>query len=143
MDPDDGPESMPRRKIVPQPIDPEENAQRNKWIQKNSSFNGPQFEEISEQLGFLSIATGTDIRYIGPASGWFFTEYILANLGKQIQSNGINSYPAINDSYSFPMEQLEVTPRGLHSSESHARLLAKEYFETVHYSIHFHTNQNV
>lgn len=132
MDLDHGPESRPGRKIVPQPIDPEEDAQRNKWIQKNSSFNGPQFDEISEQLGFLPVATGTDVRYIGPSSGWFFTKYVLANLGKQVQNNGIDRCPAINDSYTVPMELLEVTPHGLPSSESNARLLAKEYFETVH-----------
>lgn len=134
IDLDDGPGSRPRRKTVPKSIDPEEDAQRNRWVQKSSSSGNAHLEEISEQLGFLSVATGTDIRYIGPSSGWFFTKYVLANLGKQVQNtcNDTERRPAIDDSYSVPMELLEVTPRGLPSSESHARFLAKGYFKTIH-----------
>jgi hypothetical protein len=132
IDLDGSPEFNSRRKPLSKLTDHDNHMQRNKWIQKNSSINDAHLEEISNQLGFLSVATGTDIRYIGPSSGWFFAKHVLAKLGKQVQINDTKRQTAIGDSYSVPMELLEVTPRGLPSDEAHARLLARGYFETVH-----------
>lgn len=124
---DGGPRMRPVRKPMEESMGPEKNDERNKWIEKNSSSNIAHLEEISEQLGFLFVVAGNDIRYVGLSSGWFFTKYVLANLGKQVSKNNTERR-SIVENYSVPMELLEATPRGLPSSESHAQLLAKGYF---------------
>lgn len=61
IDLDGGPGYRSRKKIVPKLIEPQDNVERNLWIRKNRSSNDTNLEEISDQLGFLSVGTGTDI----------------------------------------------------------------------------------
>ncbi|PWY94130.1 hypothetical protein BO94DRAFT_458591 [Aspergillus sclerotioniger CBS 115572] len=88
--------------------------------------------EINDQIGLVSITTGTDLRYLGPSSGLFFTKFVLAGLGRRLHVDN-NSTPGVKaDSLAVPPDLLVPQPKELPSDHRHARWLSQAYFDIVH-----------
>ncbi|KAL4812980.1 fungal-specific transcription factor domain-containing protein [Aspergillus spinulosporus] len=88
--------------------------------------------EISDQIGLISITTGTDLRYLGPSSGLFFTKFVLAGLGKRLHADK-NTIPGVRtDSLAVPSDLLVPQPKELPSDVRHTRWLSQAYFDIVH-----------
>ncbi|KIX97987.1 uncharacterized protein Z520_06066 [Fonsecaea multimorphosa CBS 102226] len=95
--------------------------------------------QITHQIGLVSVTTGTDLRYLGPSSGLFFTKFVLAGLGRKIQVEKQHDYStdSVRDSLSIPADLLVVRPQELPSDQRHTRWLSQAYFETVHLQFPF------
>ncbi|OQV03995.1 Fungal Zn2-Cys6 binuclear cluster domain-containing protein [Cladophialophora immunda] len=93
--------------------------------------------DITHQIGLVSVTSGTDLRYLGPSSGLFFTKFVLAGLGRRIQVEKQYSPDPVKDSLSIPADLLVVRPQDLPSDKRHARWLSQAYFETVHLQFPF------
>ncbi|OGM45825.1 hypothetical protein ABOM_005485 [Aspergillus bombycis] len=93
--------------------------------------------QIADQIGLISITTGTDLRYLGPSSGLFFTKFVLAGLGKRLHADTPTGLDAKTDSVPVPSDLLVPQPKELPSDQSHTRWLSKAYFDTVHVQFPF------
>lgn len=93
--------------------------------------------EITDQIGLISVATGSELRYLGPSSGLFFTRFVLTGLGRKIEVE--KSFPPepITGRLSVPADLLIVRPEELPSDQRHAQWLSQAYFESVHLQFPF------
>ncbi|OOF93071.1 hypothetical protein ASPCADRAFT_33782, partial [Aspergillus carbonarius ITEM 5010] len=88
--------------------------------------------EITDQIGLISITTGTDLRYLGPSSGLFFTKFVLAGLGKRLHVASNSTPGGKADSFTVPSDLLVPQPKELPSDPRHTRWLSQAYFDIVH-----------
>ncbi|KAH0846682.1 Zn(II)2Cys6 transcription factor [Fonsecaea pedrosoi] len=93
--------------------------------------------DITRQIGLVSVTTGADLRYLGPSSGLFFTKFVLAGLGRKIQVEKQHSLGPAKDGFSIPADLLVVRPQDLPPDQRHARWLSQAYFDTVHLQFPF------
>ncbi|KAJ4318218.1 hypothetical protein N0V84_006974 [Fusarium piperis] len=93
--------------------------------------------KITDQIGLISITTGTDLRFLGPSSGLFFTKFVLAGLGKRLHVDKDSSSDTAADSMAIPSGLLVPQPKELPSDQRHARWLSQTYFNTVHLQFPF------
>lgn len=98
---------------------------------EGSSENQGSLRKISEQIGLVSIAPGTDLRYVGPSSGLFFTRYVLAGLAKQVRIEKPVA-DASDQRAEVPADLLVVQPKDLPVDQRQARWLSQAYFDIVH-----------
>ncbi|RDW58997.1 Zn(II)2Cys6 transcription factor [Aspergillus mulundensis] len=89
-------------------------------------------DEITDQIGLVSIATGSDLRYLGPSSGLFFTKFVLAGLGKRLDADKNPIPGAKPDALAVPSDLLVPQPKELPSDPRHTRWLSHAYFDIVH-----------
>ncbi|EXJ72000.1 uncharacterized protein A1O5_04503 [Cladophialophora psammophila CBS 110553] len=101
------------------------------------SQDDESLSDITHQIGLVSVATGADLRYLGPSSGLFFTRFVLAGLGRKIQVE--RQYPPepTRDRETIPADLLIIQPQELPSDHRHARWLSQAYFENVHMQFPF------
>lgn len=99
--------------------------------EQGSSETHGSLRKISEQIGLVSIAPGTDLRYVGPSSGLFFTRYVLAGLAKQVRIEKPIA-DASDQRAEVPADLLVVQPKDLPSDQRQARWLSQAYFDIVH-----------
>ncbi|KAI8717112.1 Zn(2)-C6 fungal-type domain-containing protein [Fusarium sp. LHS14.1] len=92
--------------------------------------------KITEQLGLISLTSGTDLRFLGPSSGLFFTKFVLAGLGKRLHVDK-ESVTDTTDNLAIPSDLLVPQPKELPSDIKHARWLSQTYFSVVHLQFPF------
>jgi hypothetical protein len=86
----------------------------------------------------VSLSPGSDLRYIGPSSGFFFAKLVLACAARHEQrnSNLLNRSKDVNDkaraASALAMDIFQVSSRTLPSTLEHAVQLSMTYFETMH-----------
>ena len=115
-------------------------AQQEVSASSNSSPEGASsdqaFQEVSLQIGLVSVAAGADLRYVGPSSGLFFTKYVLASIDQRSRMSrpsfqGDSASKAENI-LSVPKDFLFNQPEGLPTDVKRTVLLSQTYFESVH-----------
>lgn len=92
-------------------------------------------QEITEEIQLVSLATGGDVRYLGPSSGSFFTKFVLAGLSRRakIDSKSLRGAASQNhDRNLMPAGLVQIQAEGLPSDQSHTKWLSQVYFDTVH-----------
>lgn len=99
--------------------------------EQGSSETQSSLRKISEQIGLVSVAPGTDLRYVGPSSGLFFTRYVLAGLAKQVRIEKPIA-DASDQRADVPADLLVVEPKDLPVDQRQARWLSQAYFDIVH-----------
>lgn len=99
---------------------------------KNSPQDDESLFEIIDQVGLVSVSTGTDLRYLGPSSGLFFPRFVMTGVGRKIQAKELSLSDSMNDVPLVPIDLLEVQPSELPSAQKDAISLSESYFETVH-----------
>lgn len=110
---------------------------REKGTQNEHSQDDESLHHITDQIGLISVTTGSDLRYLGPSSGLFFTRFVLAGLGRRIQAKKPFPLEPDNGGFSVPADLLVVQPKELPSDQRHAQWLSKAYFESVHLQFPF------
>lgn len=92
-------------------------------------------EQITEQLGLISVSAGSDLRYFGPSSGLFFTKFVLTGLSQaagveasKLPETGSQGY----DDMSFINGLIVPQPQPLPPDLRHAQFLSQAYFDSVH-----------
>ncbi|OBT98104.2 hypothetical protein VE01_03862 [Pseudogymnoascus verrucosus] len=90
---------------------------------------------LAHEIGLVSLSAGTDPKYIGPSSGYFFAKLLLscARQGKQ-------SFPPREQEQStesrlarlFPRGALSVPPSALPEDIEYTIMISKAYFEAIH-----------
>ncbi|KAM0433508.1 hypothetical protein ACHAPT_004388 [Fusarium lateritium] len=93
--------------------------------------------KITDQIGLISLTTGTDLRFLGPSSGLFFTKFVLAGLGKRLHVDKDSTPDTTTDSLAVPADLLVPQPKELPSDQRHARWLSQTYFNIVHLQFPF------
>ncbi|WAO90249.1 Zn(2)-C6 fungal-type domain-containing protein [Fusarium falciforme] len=93
--------------------------------------------KITDQLGLISLTSGTDLRFLGPSSGLFFTKFVLAGLGKRLHVDKESAPDTATDNLAIPSDLLVPQPKELPSDHKHARWLSQAYFNVVHLQFPF------
>lgn len=93
--------------------------------------------KITDQLGLISLTSGTDLRFLGPSSGLFFTKFVLAGLGKRLHVDKESAPDTATDNLAIPSDLLVPQPKELPSDHKHARWLSQTYFNVVHLQFPF------
>lgn len=97
-------------------------------------------EQITEQLGFISVSAGSDLRFFGPSSGLFFTKFVLSGLS---QAAGVKpsrvSEPTAQSSDDLSILSGLIAPQlqPLPPDIRHAQFLSQAYFDSVHLQLPF------
>ncbi|EEU36844.1 uncharacterized protein NECHADRAFT_12335, partial [Fusarium vanettenii 77-13-4] len=91
--------------------------------------------KITDQISLISLTSGTDLRFLGPSSGLFFTKFVLAGLGKRLHVDKESATDTTTDNLAIPSDLLVPQPKELPSDIKHARWLSQTYFNVVH--LHF------
>ena len=96
-----------------------------------------QPERLAHEIGLVSLSAGTDPKYIGPSSGYFFAKLVLACASKHGQQPSRTQGRTIQDSgmhsaIDLARDVFQIPPTPLPSSLDHAVQLSMAYFETVH-----------
>ncbi|KAM5350048.1 hypothetical protein ACJ41O_006553 [Fusarium nematophilum] len=109
------------------------------WIPRESPNlqSDESLDKISDQIGLVSITTGSDLRYLGPSSGLFFTKFVLAGFGKVIHVEKPSALDPANDTILVPPDLLVPQPKELPSEQRHTRWLSQAYFDNVHLQFPF------
>lgn len=76
---------------------------------RNHTKDNASLRDVTDQIGLVSV-NGADLRYLGPASGLFFTRLVLIGLERKVQMENI-SFPESNDGLTVPPELLDARPR--------------------------------
>jgi hypothetical protein len=92
--------------------------------------------DLSHQVGLVSLSVGSDPRYVGPSSGYFFTK-LLSSAGKRLEGRPPRSHEQGTSSWQqherdVAMKAFQATPRSLPTDKNSARELSDAYFRTIH-----------
>jgi len=92
--------------------------------------------DLSHQVGLVSLSVGSDPRYVGPSSGYFFTK-LLSSAGKQPEDRPPRSHEQGTSSRqqherNVAMKAFQATQCSLPTDKKSARELSDAYFRTVH-----------
>jgi hypothetical protein len=92
--------------------------------------------DLSHQVGLVSLSVGSDPRYVGPSSGYFFTK-LLSSAGKRLEDRPPRSHDQGTSSRQqherdVAMKAFQATQCSLPTDKNSARELSDAYFNTIH-----------
>ena len=90
---------------------------------------------LAHEIGLVSSSAGTDPKYIGPSSGYFFAKLVLACARKEKRSSPPEELQKTVNSRSsrlFPEGSLSIPPASLPESMDYTIEISDAYFETIH-----------
>lgn len=90
---------------------------------------------LAHEIGLVSLSAGTDPKYIGPSSGYFFARLILACARQGRRSAPPQELEQSAESRSarlFHRNALSIPPSPLPESMDYAVKISEAYFETIH-----------
>ncbi|KAF2763017.1 hypothetical protein EJ05DRAFT_23587 [Pseudovirgaria hyperparasitica] len=92
-------------------------------------------EDLTHQIGLVSLSNGSDPKYIGPSSGFFFAQMMLASLGHSFHKNRVDESAGSGESRAEDMYGgsfgLDL-PVQLPPSMAQIAQISNTYFEVVH-----------
>lgn len=96
------------------------------------SHNG----NLSHQVGLVSLSAGVDPKYVGPSSGYFFTQ-LLSSTSKDRSSKYMDDRTQTQvarqkKSRDLAVEAFKDIPIGLPATESVAQQISTSYFDSIH-----------
>ncbi|KAH6673288.1 fungal-specific transcription factor domain-containing protein [Halenospora varia] len=103
--------------------------------QEVSSNPNKQQTGLAHEIGLVSLSAGTDPKYIGPSSGYFFAKLVLACARQTQRSAPPQELEQSAESRSarlFPRDTLSVPPTPLPESMDYTVKISEAYFETIH-----------
>jgi hypothetical protein len=99
------------------------------------AVSNEQSQNLAHEIGLVSLAAGTDPKYIGPSSGYFFAKLILDCASRQGQNSAHMALHRDNSTGSIivlPRDTLQAPPIPLPSDLEYMIQLSEIFFETVH-----------
>lgn len=120
---------------APAPSDPPRSGQNAQSTHDISTIQPEQQTGLAHEIGLVSSCAGTDPKYIGPSSGYFFAKLVLACAQqsqrdpppKELQQNAKNRTAGL-----LPKGGLSIPPIPLPSDMDYAVKISEAYFETIH-----------
>ncbi|PTB34880.1 hypothetical protein M441DRAFT_85028 [Trichoderma asperellum CBS 433.97] len=117
------------------PSDPSSSSQNVQSTHDVSTIQHEQETGLAHEIGLVSSCAGTDPKYIGPSSGYFFAKLVLACAQegqrnpppKELQQN-----PDSRTARLLPKGGLSIPPAPLPSDMDYAVKISEAYFETIH-----------
>ncbi|KFY14286.1 hypothetical protein V492_02725 [Pseudogymnoascus sp. VKM F-4246] len=107
-------------------------------VQQSSEGPRQQNEQqrgLAHEIGLVSLSAGTDPKYIGPSSGYFFAKLLLSCARQGNQSfppQGLEQSTQGRLAQLFPQGALSVPPSTLPEDIEYTTKISKAYFETIH-----------
>jgi hypothetical protein len=125
----------PERDGAPVPSDPSASSQNVQSTHDISTVQHKQQTGLAHEIGLVSSCAGTDPKYIGPSSGYFFAKLVLACAQqgqrdpspKELRQNAENRTASL-----LPKGALSIPPAPLPSDMDYAVKISEAYFETIH-----------
>jgi hypothetical protein len=89
---------------------------------------------LAHEIGLVSLSAGTDPKYIGPSSGYFFAKLVLAcaRQGKRGSPPQELQQNVNRSSRLFPQGSLSIPSAPLPESMDYTIEISEAYFETIH-----------
>jgi hypothetical protein len=88
-------------------------------------------QNLSHQVGLVSLSAGGDPKYIGSSGGYFFTQLLSStNTSHEIRPAG--STEQSQRERDFAVKAFQNIPIGLPSTEALTKQLSEAYFDTIH-----------
>jgi hypothetical protein len=116
--------------------DPVEETLNRNGQQKPWSNPDVDREDLVHEIGLVSVSAGTDPKYIGPSSGYFFAKLVLAVAARQGQRSSmpmqLREHTTNRSTFLLPQDAQSVPPTPLPSSKEYAIRLSESYFNTTH-----------
>lgn len=117
------------------PSDPSASSQNAQSTDDISTSRHEQQTGLAHEIGLVSSCAGTDPKYIGPSSGYFFAKLVLAcaQRGHRDPPLGALRQNAENRTAGLlPKGGLSIPPAPLPSDINYAVKISEAYFETIH-----------
>lgn len=117
------------------PSNPSAPSQNVQSTHDNSTVQHKQQTGLAHEIGLVSSCAGTDPKYIGPSSGYFFAKLVLACAQqgqrdpppKELQQSAENRATSL-----LPKGALSIPPAPLPLDMDYAIKISEAYFETIH-----------
>ncbi|KAL6895202.1 DNA-binding domain-containing protein [Trichoderma longibrachiatum] len=95
--------------------------------------------EITEQMSLVSISGGSDLRYLGPSSGLFFTKFVLAGLAHvaDIETVNLRGSTCKDDDALLPGDLVDLQAKDFPNDKRQTLFLTQIYFDSVHLQFPF------
>lgn len=90
---------------------------------------------LAHEIGLVSVSAGTDPKYIGPSSGYFFARLLLAcakRHGQRIQPSRARVDASNRFAFLLPQDALSTAPTSLPEDMEYTAKLSEAYFDTIH-----------
>ncbi|KAL7935923.1 fungal-specific transcription factor domain-containing protein [Trichoderma chlorosporum] len=112
-------------------------AERGQSSTRQASRDSPEEtspHEITEQMGLISISGGSDLRYLGPSSGLFFTKFVLAGLAHvaDIETVNLRGNACNDDDIFLPGDLVDLQAKDFPNDKRQTTFLTQIYFDSVH-----------
>lgn len=90
--------------------------------------------EITEQMSLVSISGGSDLRYLGPSSGLFFTKFVLAGLAHVADIETVNLRGSGSDDNDelLPGDLVDLQAKDFPNDKRQTLFLTQIYLDSVH-----------
>ncbi|UKZ64058.1 uncharacterized protein TrAtP1_005278 [Trichoderma atroviride] len=90
--------------------------------------------EITEQMSLVSISGGSDLRYLGPSSGLFFTKFVLAGLAHVADIETVNLRGTGSDDSDelLPGDLVDLQAKDFPNDKRQTLFLTQIYIDSVH-----------
>ncbi|KAM6476834.1 fungal-specific transcription factor domain-containing protein [Trichoderma sp. SZMC 28011] len=110
--------------------------------QRQGSSDSPEEtspHELTEQIGLISISGGSDLRYLGPSSGLFFTKFVLAGLSHvaDIETVNLRGNGCDDTDVFLPGDLVDLQAKDFPNDKRQAMFLTQIYFDSVHLQFPF------
>ncbi|KAJ4854487.1 fungal specific transcription factor domain-containing protein [Trichoderma breve] len=110
--------------------------------QRQGSQDSPEEtspHELTEQIGLISISGGSDLRYLGPSSGLFFTKFVLAGLAHvaDIETVNLRGNGCDDDDVFLPGDLVDLQAKDFPNDKRQTMFLTQIYFDSVHLQFPF------
>jgi len=107
--------------------------------QSRSNLSANRSEGLAHSIGLVSLSPGTDLRYVGPSSSYFFAQLVLACAAREGQRTSalLNRGRESGDrggalASMLSMDVFRPRPSPLPSNKDQTVQLSLEYFDTIH-----------
>lgn len=92
-------------------------------------------QNLSHQVGLVSLSAGGDPKYIGSSGGYFFTQLLGSTNpgdGSGLAARTVQSQSGRQQERDIAIKAFQNIPVGLPSTESLTKQLSEAYFDTIH-----------
>ncbi len=101
-----------------------------------SSVDDIQHENLSHEIGLVSVTAGQDLRYVGPSSGYSFAKLVLSSARRR-QQNGDTRAQSFQPTSLLDKTSFQIPPAKMPPSSEQCIQLSAAYWENVHFQYPF------
>lgn len=102
---------------------------------EDPSTQNEQRRGLAHQIGLVSLSAGTDPKYIGPSSGYFFAKLLLSRARQRqhgLPPQELEQSSGSRSAVLFPRGTISIPPSPLPENKEYTIKVSEVYFETIH-----------